>query len=89
MKRKLEYIGFISAILGVISFYSLVYHNYILQDTSSISPYWLVMSVIIQILWLIYGITNNIRPSIVTSPLFIIGLLYLIYLKIKLETDII
>jgi uncharacterized protein with PQ loop repeat len=89
MKRKLEYIGFTSVILGIISFYSLVYHNYILQDTTSVSPIWLGMSVIIQILWLIYGITNNIRPTIISSPLFIIGLLYLIYLKIKLETDII
>tara|TARA_B110000285_G_C14791349_1_gene453160 strand:- start:305 stop:574 length:270 start_codon:yes stop_codon:yes gene_type:complete len=89
MKRKLEYIGFIAAILGTISFYSLVYHNYNLQDTTSISPYWLVMSIIIQILWLIFGISNNIRPTIVSAPLVIIGLVYLIYLKLKLETDII
>ena len=89
MNRKFESIGFMGAILGVISFYILVYHNYKLQNTTSISSYWLGLSVLIQIFWLIYGVTNNIRPTILSAPLVIIGLLYLIYLKLKLETDII
>jgi uncharacterized protein with PQ loop repeat len=89
MARKLELIGFIAAILGVLSFYSLVYHNHNLQNTTSLSSYWLGLSVIIQTLWLIFGLTNNIRPTLISSPLIIIGLFYLIYLKLKLETDII
>jgi uncharacterized protein with PQ loop repeat len=89
MNKKLESIGFMAAILGIISFYILVYHNYKLQNTTSLSSYWLGLSVLIQIFWLIYGLTNSIRPTILSAPLVIIGLLYLIYLKIKLETDII
>ena len=89
MTRKHEYIGFIAAILGVLASYSLVYHNYNLQDTTSISSYWLIMSLIIETLWLIYGISNNIRPTIVSAPIVIMGLLYLSYLKLKLDTDII
>ena len=89
MNRKLELIGFIAAILTVFSFYSLVYHNYVLQNTTSLSPLWLGTTFLIQILWLIFAVANGIRPTLISVPLSIIGLFYLIYLKLKLETDII
>ena len=89
MNRKLELIGFIASILTVLSFYSLVYHNHVLQNTTSLSPLWLGTTFLIQILWLIFAVANGIRPTLISAPLSIIGLFYLIYLKIKLETDII
>ena len=89
MPRKYEWIGFSAAILTIISFFSLVHHNYKLQDTTSLSPSWLFATFIIQLLWFIYAIANDIRPSLVTTPLVMIGVFYLSYLKIKLDTNII
>ena len=89
MPRKYEWVGFSAAILTIISFSSLVHHNYTLQDTTSLSPYWLFTSFILQVLWFIYSIVNDIRPTLVSAPLVILGLFYLSYLKIKLDTNII
>jgi len=89
MARKLESIGFIAAILTIISFYSLVYHNHSIQNTTSLSPIWLGTTFLIQVLWLIFSIANDIRPTLLSAPISIIGLFYLIYLKLKLETNII
>ena len=89
MPRKYEWVGFSAAILTIISFFSLVHHNHKLQDTRSLSPHWLFATFIIQLLWFIYAIANDIRPSLVSVPLVILGLFYLSYLKIKLDTNII
>lgn len=88
MAKNYELIGFIAAIGSVVSYYALVYHNYILQDTTSLSFLWLFLTVALQLLWFIYGLANNIKPNMVASPLLIIGAIYLIYLKLILDTDI-
>ncbi len=88
MVKNYEWIGFIAAIGGVVSYYTLVYHNYIIQDTSSLSFTWLFLTVVLQLLWFIYGVANNIKPTILASPLLVIGAIYLIYLKLILDTDI-
>ena len=88
MGVKYEWIGFIAAIIGTVSFYTLVYHNYVTQDTTSLSFTWLIVTIILQLLWLIFGLVNNIRPTILASPLGAIGAMYLLYLKLKLETNI-
>jgi uncharacterized protein with PQ loop repeat len=86
---KHEWIGFSAVIISVFSFYTLVYHNYQIQNTQSLSLGWLFTATILQSLWFIFGIINNIRPTILMSPLMLPGLLYLIYLKVKLETHFI
>ena len=88
MTKKYEWIGFTAAIVGVLSYYSLVYHNYIIQDTASLSFIWLFVTVALQVLWFIFGMANQIRPTIFAAPFVIIGAIYLIYLKLKLDTDI-
>jgi uncharacterized protein with PQ loop repeat len=88
MIHKYEWIGFIAAIAGVLSYYSLVYHNYVLQNTASLSFIWLIVTLLLQILWFIFGMANKIRPTILAAPLVAIGATYLIYLKLKLDTDI-
>ena len=85
MANKYEIIGLLASFLGVINFYILVYHNYQEQDTSSLSPLWLVISSLIQILWFIYGYVNKLIPVYITSPLILLGMFYLVYLKWKLD----
>lgn len=69
MSIKYEWTGFVAAILGAISFYTLVYHNYVIQDTTSLSFIWLFTTTGLQFLWLIFGLANNIRPTILVAPL--------------------
>ena len=85
MANKYENIGLLASLLGVINFYILVYHNYQEQDTSSLAPLWLLISSLIQILWFIYGYVNKLIPVYITSPLILLGMFYLVYLKWKLE----
>jgi uncharacterized protein with PQ loop repeat len=85
---KLQHIGLIAAGLTFISFYSLVYHNWMIQDPTSLSWIWLVTGIIVQIFWLIFGFVNEILPTMILSPLMLAGFLSLLYLKVKLETNL-
>jgi uncharacterized protein with PQ loop repeat len=85
---KLQHIGLMAAGLTFISFYSLVIHNFQIQDTKSLSWIWLGTGIIVQILWLIFGFINEILPTMILSPLILAGFLSLLYLKVKLETNL-
>jgi uncharacterized protein with PQ loop repeat len=89
MGKKYDILGYIASILGIISFVTLVIHNHYEQDTDSLSPYWLIFGIIIQILWFTYGYINKVYPLLLAPPIILSGYLYLSYLKIKLETNII
>lgn len=85
---KLQHIGLMAAVLTFISFYSLVIHNFQIQDPKSLPWIWLGTGIIVQILWLIFGFVNEILPIMILSPLILAGLLSLLYLKVKLETNL-
>jgi len=85
---KLQHIGLLASGISLISFYSLVYHNFEIQDPTSLSWTWLFLGIIIQILWIIFGVTNEILPIMILAPLILFGYVTLLYLKIKLETNI-
>jgi len=84
-----QIIGLLAAGINLISFYSLVIHNYQIQDPTSLSWTWLFLGICVQILWMIFGFANEILPSMILAPLILLGYLSLLYLKVKLETDII
>jgi len=84
---KLQHIGLMAAGLTFISFYSLVYHNWMIQDPTSLSWIWLGTGIIVQILWLIFGFVNEILPTMILSPLILVGFLSLLYLKVNLQTN--
>lgn len=84
---KLQHIGLMAAGLTLFSFYSLVYHNWKIQNPTSLSWFWLVSGIIVQILWIIFGFVNDILPTMILSPLILAGFLSLFYLKVKLQTN--
>jgi len=85
---KYEHVGLLAAILSLISFYSLVFHNFKVQNTTSLGWVWLFSGILTQMCWAIYAYANNILPSQILSPLMIIGFLSLTFLKVKLESNI-
>jgi len=85
---KFQNIGLLAAGLTLISFYSLVYHNFKIQDPTSLSWIWLGIGILVQILWIIFAYANNILPSMILSPLMLFGFFSLLYLKVKIETNI-
>jgi uncharacterized protein with PQ loop repeat len=85
---KLQHIGLMAAGINLFSFYSLVFHNWIIQDPTSLSWMWLGTGIIVQILWSIFGFVNEILPTMILSPLILVGFLSLLYLKVKLETNL-
>ena len=86
--NKFQYIGLLAATLSLISFYSLVIFNFNIENTLSLSWLWLLSGIITQFFWLIYAYANNILPSKILAPLMIVGFISLIFLKLKLETNI-
>lgn len=86
---KFQSIGILAAAINLISFYSLVIHNFQIQDPTSLSWTWLFLGIGVQILWMIFGFANEILPSMILAPLILLGYLGLLYLKVKLETDLI
>ena len=87
--QKYQWIGLTAAVISVSSFYSLVYHNFSVNDTNSLSWYWLFSGIFLQGLWGLYGYSNYILPTMILTPLITIGFLALLYLKVKLDTDFI
>lgn len=81
-----KYIAHIASIISVINFlYSLVYYNYKKQNPSGFSYGYLIITILIQILWLIYGYTAKINPIFYGAIVYITGFIYIIYLKMKVE----
>jgi hypothetical protein len=83
----LQEVGLLAAGISLFSFYSLVFHNFQIQDPTSLSWTWLLLGIVIQILWIIYGFANSILPTMLLTPLILIGYFGLLYLKVTLETD--
>jgi len=87
--KKFELIGLLAALISLIAFYELVFFNFNLSDTTSLSWIWLITGITTQIMWGIYGFSNYILPTMIAAPLFFIGYSLLLFLKIKLETEFI
>lgn len=84
-RHKYEIIAYIAGSLNIIAFFNLVIHNYTIRDTNSLSWTWLLTGLVTQVLWLIFGVANQILPNIIISPILMIGLFALLFLKINLE----
>ena len=72
----------VAGIMGLISFSSLVQKIYDTHNTSSLPWTWILMNLSAQILSLIYGIGNNAYGIYVPNIFFIIGIIYILYVKI-------
>jgi hypothetical protein len=80
---KFEGIIGIAGILGLVSFTTLIQKIYTTQNTESLPWTWIMVNIGAQILSLIYGIANNAYGIYLPNILFIAGLVYIFYVKLK------
>ena len=81
MGKYESFIG-VAGILGLISFSSLLNNIYTTHNTSSLTLIWIVTNIAAQILSFIYGIANSAYGIYIPNSLFLIGLLYILYVKL-------
>jgi uncharacterized protein with PQ loop repeat len=79
---KYALLATVSLMFNVFSFLSLLLHIYKTKITSSFNWYYLIGNVIAQILLIIYGIANKAPEIYGPTSLLIIGLMYIIFIKI-------
>ena len=80
---KYESLIGVAGVVGLVSFSSLLTTIYKTKNTSSLPWTWIIMNLIAQILSLIYGIGNNSLGIVLPGILFLIGMLYILYIKVK------
>ena len=82
---KYEPLMAISGGIGLISFSFLLYKVYSTQNTKSFSIYWLLGNFIAIILSIIYGVINDDYGIYAPSGIFLLGTIYLLFIKFKTE----
>ena len=71
-----------AGMLGIISFSTLVFKVFKDRNTESLHWEWLILNIIGQILSFIYGIVNGAYGIYITNTIFLIGLFYILYVKV-------
>jgi hypothetical protein len=67
------------------AFYFIVYNTHITKLTEHISVVWISVMLIAQILSFIYATINDLDWDRIISGAFIIGISYIIHIKLKYE----
>ena len=82
---KHQYILYLSKILILTAFSFIVYNTHITKLTEHISVVWIFVMLIAQTLSFTYATINNIFWDRLMSFVYIIGILYIIHIKLKHE----
>jgi uncharacterized protein with PQ loop repeat len=82
---KYQWIATTAAILSAIGIYPLINNVIITQDTKSFSYNWILMGFVVNILWIIYGISNNLYIVSILSVVYLYSYFILLFLKVKYE----
>jgi hypothetical protein len=85
--RKYALLATISLMFNVVSFSSLIYNIHLTKDTSSFNWLYLMGNIMAQLLLIIYGLSNKAPEIYGPTMLLIIGLLYIIFIKINYTDD--
>jgi hypothetical protein len=73
----------IAGALGLISFSSLLLKIFETHNTTSLPWSWILINLVAQTLSVIYGVANNSYGIYVPCIIFVVGLLYIFYVKMK------
>ena len=78
-------IGLLAGTLSIVAYIPQVWKTYITKHTIDLSMKWLVITVVSQLLWFVFGILSNMLPIILTSSLTCIMSSSLIIMKRKYD----
>jgi len=79
---KFEPLVGIAGILGLVSFSTLIQKIYDTHNTSSLPWTWVALNITAQVLSFTYGVANNAYGIYIPNSLFLLGLLYILYVKV-------
>lgn len=88
---KYNYIGTLAAILGIIALLPIAWHitksniDKDLEASKNIKYSWMALRIISVLLWLFFGIANNINPTVMSSIGLLILLIYIVIMKLHIE----
>ena len=79
---KFESLIGVAGIFGLVSFSSLIQKIYDTHNTTSLPWTWIIMNLSAQVLSLLYGLANKAYGIYIPTSLFLIGLIYILYVKL-------
>jgi len=82
MLKQHEEFAFMSGALAIAAFSVLLYNVYQSKNTTNLTFIWLFLVIFAQILMVIYGKINHIHGLYIPAIIYIIGLSYILYVKI-------
>lgn len=80
---KHQTISGIAGVLSLIAFSSIIYKVYITQNTAHVTYTWICLIISSQSLFILYGILNNSYGIYLPSIIHIIGIFYILFVKLK------
>ena len=84
---KYQYIAVISGILTIIAFSHLVHRVYTTKQTEHLTYTWALLILTAQSLLVLYGILNNAYGIYLPAIIVVIGISYILYVKINYSVD--
>lgn len=82
MLKQHEELAFMSGAFALTAFSFLVYNVYQSKNTTSLTFVWIFLVIIAQSLIFVYGKLNHIHGLYIPATIYIIGLIYILYIKI-------
>ena len=82
---KYEFLVGTAGILGLTSFSTLVLKIHNTYDTESLPWAWIIINILAQMFSFIYGVVNNAYGIYLTNFVFLVGLAYILYVKLFLN----
>ena len=82
MGQHEELVG-IAGVIGLISFSTLIQQIYKTHNTTSLPWTWILLNLSAQVLSFAYGLINNAYGIYIPNFLFLLGLVYILYVKIN------
>ena len=79
---KHDELAFMSGVLSIIAFSFLLYNVYYTKNTSSLTFIWIFLVITAQVLMFTYGKINNIQLLYIPAIIYILGVIYILYIKI-------
>ena len=85
--QKGQIIAIVSGILTITAFSHLVMNVHVTKNTENLTFTWMLLVILGQSLLIIYGIMNNAYGIYIPAFIFIIGILYIFYVKINYSAN--
>jgi|694.fasta_scaffold113757_1 hypothetical protein len=84
---KYEELTLISGILTIVAFSFLIQHVYATKITDNLTYFWIFLNFTGQFLLFVYGTINNIFGIYFTALILMIGISYVVYVKIAYKKN--